>query len=122
MNHVVPLSDDPFGKDELINKSTIANEVEEASELIFPPQFTPSLSPNSKQGSQKQGGREDREDIKANDEVCEMQKVTNDEDGCTDSQSINMPSQLKSKILNDGFSMIDKFNEVIESDKLWVTQ
>ena len=51
-----------------------------------------------------------------------MQNVTNDEDGCIDSQSINMPSQIKSKILNDGFSMIDKVNEVIESDKLWVMQ
>ncbi|GJU95887.1 reverse transcriptase domain-containing protein [Tanacetum coccineum] len=130
LNNEDLLSDDPFGCDELIKQSEVAKEVDDKSDPIFLPSFTPSLSPTSKVGAgvsmgdninevfkqniKKQGGQKDGEDLNANEEVCEMQKVTNDEDGCTNSRSINMPFQLKSKILTDGFSMINKFNEVTE--------
>ncbi|GJU41859.1 RNA-directed DNA polymerase, eukaryota [Tanacetum coccineum] len=64
---------------------------------------------NQKEIRQIESGKEN---INANEEVCDLHKVTNDEDACN-SHSINMSSQIKSKILTDGFSMIDKFNEIM---------
>ncbi|GJS48508.1 hypothetical protein Tco_0598629 [Tanacetum coccineum] len=115
-NHI---SDDPFGLDELIKKAINKDlQEEELSDPVFPPGFTPD---EANCNYQNESGNI------SNDVNADLIKTQRDEgrstqdydvgsfhEGSGESQSLFTDSMARPKTVLDGFSMIDKFSDVIK--------